>query len=41
MPCATASNAGRNEIHRFFDLAMTDVFGTELEPDEKDGMYLD
>jgi hypothetical protein len=31
----------RNEIDRFFDLAMSEVFGTELEPDDKDGMFLD
>ena len=31
----------RNEIDRYFDLAMSEVFGTELEPDEKDGMFLD
>ena len=31
----------RNEIDRAFDLAMRDVFGVELEPDEKDGMFLD
>lgn len=31
----------RNEIDGFFDLAMSEVFGTELEPDDKDGMFLD
>jgi hypothetical protein len=31
----------RNEIDRFFDLAMSEVFGIELEPDDKDGMFLD
>ena len=31
----------RSEIDRFFDLAMSEVFGTELEPDDKDGMFLD
>jgi hypothetical protein len=31
----------RNEIDRYFDLAMSEVFGIELEPDEKDGMFLD
>ena len=31
----------RNEIDRFFDIAMSEVFGTELEPDDKDGMFLD
>jgi hypothetical protein len=30
-----------NEIDRFFDLAMSEVFGIELEPDDKDGMLLD
>jgi hypothetical protein len=30
----------RNEIDRFFDLAMSEVFGIELEPDDKDGMFL-
>ena len=31
----------RNEIDRYFDLAMSEVFGTELQPDEKDGMFLE
>jgi len=31
----------RNEIDRFFDLAMSEVFGTELESDDKDGIFLD
>jgi hypothetical protein len=31
----------RDEVDRYFDLAMHEVFGTELEPDEKDGMFLD
>jgi hypothetical protein len=31
----------RNEIDRFFDLAVSEVFGTDLEPDDKDGMFLD
>jgi hypothetical protein len=31
----------RNEIDRSFDLAISEVFGIELEPDEKDGMFLD
>jgi hypothetical protein len=31
----------RNEIDRFCDIAMSEVFGTELEPDDKDGMFLD
>lgn len=31
----------RNEIDRFFDLAMSEVFGTELELDDKDRMFLD
>jgi hypothetical protein len=31
----------RNEIDRFFDLAMSEVFGTELEPEDKGGMFLD
>ena len=31
----------RDELDRMFDLAMSDVFGCEIEPDEKDGMFLD
>ena len=31
----------RNEIDRFFGIAVSEVFGTELEPDDKDGMFLD
>ena len=31
----------RNEIDRAFDLAMSEVCGIELDPDEKDGMFLD
>jgi hypothetical protein len=31
----------RNEIDRLVDLAMSEVFGTELEPDNKDGTFLD
>jgi hypothetical protein len=31
----------RDEIDRAFDLAMSEVCGIELEPDEKDGTFLD
>lgn len=31
----------RNEIDRAFDLAISEVCGIELEPDEKDGTFLD
>jgi hypothetical protein len=31
----------RNEIDRAFDLAISEVYGVELEPDEKDGTFLD
>jgi hypothetical protein len=31
----------RDELDRYFDLAMHEVFGTELEPDDKDGTFLD
>jgi hypothetical protein len=31
----------RNEIDRAFDLAICEVCGVELEPDEKDGTFLD
>jgi hypothetical protein len=31
----------RNEIDRVFDLAMSEVFGTEIEPDDKDETLLD
>jgi hypothetical protein len=31
----------RNEVDRAFDLAISDVCGIELEPDEKDGTFLD
>jgi hypothetical protein len=31
----------RNEVDRAFDLAISDVYGIELEPDEKDGTFLD
>jgi hypothetical protein len=31
----------RNEIDRAFDLAISEVCGVELEPDEKDGTFLD
>jgi hypothetical protein len=30
----------RNEIDRFFDLAMSEAFGIELESDDRDGMLL-
>jgi len=30
----------RNEIDRYFDLAISEAFGTELELDEKNGMIL-
>jgi hypothetical protein len=31
----------RDEVDRAFDLAMSEVFGIEIEPDEKDGTLLD
>ena len=31
----------RNEIDRAFDLAMSEVCGIELDPDETEGMFLD
>jgi len=31
----------RNEIDRAFDLAISEVCGIELEPDEKDGTFLE
>jgi hypothetical protein len=31
----------RNEIDLAFELAISDVCGIELEPDEKDGTFLD
>jgi hypothetical protein len=31
----------RNEIDLAFELAISEVFGIELEPDEKDGTFLD
>ncbi len=31
----------RNEICRAFDVAITEAFGTKLEPDDKDGTFLD
>jgi hypothetical protein len=31
----------RDEIDRAFDLAISEVCGIELEPDEKDGAFLD
>jgi hypothetical protein len=31
----------RNELCRMFDLALNDATGCEIEPDEKDGMFLD
>ncbi|OAF05819.1 hypothetical protein AYJ54_02725 [Bradyrhizobium centrolobii] len=31
----------RDELDRFFDLAMRDVFGAELEADDKHGVFLD
>ena len=31
----------RDEIDRLVDLAMSEVFGAKLEPDDKDGMVLD
>ena len=31
----------RHELCRMFDLALRDVCGCEIEPDEKDGMFLD
>lgn len=31
----------RNEIDRLFELVVSEVFETELEPDDKDGMFLD
>jgi hypothetical protein len=31
----------RHELDRLFELAVSEAFGTELEPDDKDGMFLD
>jgi hypothetical protein len=31
----------RDEFCRAFDIAIADAFGTDLEPDDKDGMFLD
>ena len=31
----------RDELDRMFDLALRDVCGREIEPDEKDRMFLD
>jgi hypothetical protein len=31
----------RDEIDRLVDLAISEAFGAELEPDDKDGMFLD
>ena len=31
----------RDELDRIFDLVMSEVCGTELEPDDKDGTFLD
>ena len=31
----------RNEVDRAFDLAISEVCGIELEPDGKDGTFLD
>ena len=31
----------RNELDRMYDLALRDVCGCEIEPDDKDGMFLD
>ena len=31
----------RDEICRAFEIAMAEAFGTELEPDDKDGTFLD
>jgi hypothetical protein len=31
----------RNEIDLAFELAMSEAYGIELEPDEKDGTFLD
>jgi hypothetical protein len=31
----------RDEIDRAFDLAISEVCGIEIEPDEKDGTFLD
>jgi hypothetical protein len=31
----------RDEIDRAFDLAISEVCGIELEPDERDGTFLD
>jgi hypothetical protein len=31
----------RDELDRMFDLALRDVCGCEIEPDEKDRMFLD
>jgi len=31
----------RNEVDRAFDLAISEVCGIELEPDQKDGTFLD
>jgi hypothetical protein len=31
----------RDELDRAFDLAISEVCGIELEPDEKDGTFLD
>jgi hypothetical protein len=31
----------RNELDCLFDLALSDVFGCEIESDEKNGMFFD
>jgi hypothetical protein len=31
----------RNEFCRAFDIALANAFGTDLEPDDKDGIFLD
>jgi hypothetical protein len=31
----------RNELDRMYDLALRDDCGCEIEPDDKDGMFLD
>ena len=31
----------RNELDRMYDLALRDACGCEIEPDDKDGIFLD
>jgi len=41
LKCIRPTDVIRDELDRIFDLVMSEVCGTELEPDDKDGTFFD